>query len=500
MYNEIGEIWLIHVNAMAKVFGKFIGAALAVMAVIWVGTGQALAQLHSDEDLGVYKQTEVFRQGDLDLDGRFTALDVLHNMGVFLAGYDAPPDLRSVDFNRDGVYDIHDMGEGLEVMWPVGIYNPAWEWVGDYPYDGDMVPPKNIWRIDRGEGNKEYCFVEIRVIDRTSLQPVANPYIKIGNNPTEMGDDQGVLQTEVELDSEGLDFRIDDDDEPGIGSYFAIDTTLNVPFNSVVVVPLIRNVATTTSQQFSNTMEMAADFFVGGVDQLIDKDFANEGKPEWGILPFGLQLDDHYLRDPNGVYQQVDLSLGEMRKDVGLFGIYENVWNSNQFTPLQIEKLNKKMADINYWIVEDILQHFNPSEQQILLVKPLFLRRDITTNPRPDPGFYLYEGRFIYPDGDYNSATHFQGNIIYGVVSFNVYTTLQQNTMDHEFMNSLIGVRVAPDQPTDFGSCASQSGRVMTDDDKQVIQIGYAPITYKGLDGKGIKPMKEGYFDRIMIE
>ena len=69
MYNEIGEIWLIHVNAMAKVFGKFIGAALAVMAVIWVGTGQALAQLHSDEDLGVYKQTEVFRQGDLDLDG-----------------------------------------------------------------------------------------------------------------------------------------------------------------------------------------------------------------------------------------------------------------------------------------------------------------------------------------------------------------------------------------------------------------------------------------------
>jgi len=72
--------------------------------------------------------------------------------------------------------------------------------------------------------------------------------------------------------------------------------------------------------------------------------------------------------------------------------------------------------------------------------------------------------------------------------------------MDHEMMNSLIGVRVISDQPDDLGSCASQSGRLMTDDDKQVIQLGFAPNHYKGLDDKGINPMKQGYFARIINE
>ena len=181
-----------------------------------------------------------------------------------------------------------------------------------------------------------------------------------------------------------------------------------------------------------------------------------------------------------------------------MFGIIEGEFQGDEFTPLQIEKLNKKMADINYWVVEDILPYLNPSEKETMLRKPLFLRRDASTKTTP---LMRYEGRVIYPDQlNFNKATRYFGNIFFGEVRFDVYTTLEHNTMDHEIMNSLIGVEFEWEQPNDSGSCASQSGRTLTQDDKHVIQIGYTPNHYNGLDGKGINPMKQGYFARIINE
>jgi len=492
-------------NTMGNIFGTFLTIALAAAVFAVVGAAPALAQLHADEGIGVYKQTEVYRMGDFNLNGRFDMVDHLDMMGIFLSvGYPDPYDKRAMDFAEDGVFDVGDMVEHLEQAWPPGRWEEQakWKWVGDYPYNEsnpEMVPAKNIWRIDKSDGDKEYCYVEIRVIDRTSLQPVANPFIKIGGDPAEMGDDLGVYQTEVEHGTEDLSLQVDDDDDPNsIGSYFAIDTHLNVPFNSVVVVPLIRYVETTTSQEFDNTKDMAEAFYVEGSDILIDKNEANDGYAPWSVPPVGFQLDDHFIKDPNGAYVQVDLNLDDMMPNIGLFGIIEGEFQGDEFTPLQIEKLNKKMADINYWVVEDILPYLNPSEKETMLRKPLFLRRDASTKTTP---LMRYEGRVIYPDQlNFNKATRYFGNIFFGEVRFDVYTTLEHNTMDHEIMNSLIGVEFEWEQPNDSGSCASQSGRTLTQDDKHVIQIGYTPNHYNGLDGKGINPMKQGYFARIINE